>query len=98
GPFARVAASSAAVPSTIEFGTTWVAIPRLPASAPDIGSPSIAKRDARERPTRSAKRCSAVRVEPVSAANSLLTGKITGNFAKTGHPIRFSHLINTEIQ
>ena len=32
--------------------------------------------------------------EPVSAANSLLTGKITGNFAKFGPPPRFSCLIS----
>jgi hypothetical protein len=31
----------------------------------------------------------AVRCEPVSAANSLLTGKLTGNFAESGHPPRF---------
>jgi hypothetical protein len=31
-------------------------------------------------------------------ANSLLTGKITGNFAESGHPLRFSCLINARIQ
>jgi hypothetical protein len=40
----------------------------------------------------------AVRCEPVSAPNSLLTGKITGNFAESGPPLRFSGLINGRIQ
>jgi hypothetical protein len=31
-------------------------------------------------------------------ANSLLTGKITGNFAETGHPPRFSCLLNARSQ
>jgi len=33
-----------------------------------------------------------------SPPNSLLTGKITGNFAESGHPRRFSCLINGRIQ
>src|SRR5262245_11270 len=40
----------------------------------------------------------AVSCEPVSAPNSLLTGKITGNFSESGHPRRFSCLINGRIQ
>src|SRR5260370_40412942 len=36
--------------------------------------------------------------EPVSAPNSLLTGKITGNFAESGHPSQFSCPINPRIQ
>jgi hypothetical protein len=40
----------------------------------------------------------AVSCEPVSAPNSLLTGKITGNFAESGDPPRFSSLINAPIQ
>src|SRR6266478_2871299 len=40
----------------------------------------------------------AVNCEPVSAPNSLLTGKITGNFAESGYPPRFSCLINARIQ
>jgi hypothetical protein len=39
----------------------------------------------------------AVSCEPVSAPNSLLTGKLTGNFAESGRPPRFSHLISTQI-
>jgi hypothetical protein len=40
----------------------------------------------------------AVSCEPVSALNSLLTGKLTGNFAESGPPPRFSSLINAHIQ
>src|SRR5215470_5849235 len=40
----------------------------------------------------------AVTYEPVSAANSLLTGKLTGNFAKSGHPSEFSCSITAPIQ
>ena len=40
----------------------------------------------------------AVSCEPVSAANSLLTGKITGKFAEFGYRPRFLRLINTQIQ
>ena len=40
----------------------------------------------------------AVSCEPVSAPNSLLTGKLTGNFAESGHPPRFSCLIGARIQ
>src|SRR5215475_7454353 len=36
----------------------------------------------------------AVSCEPVSAPNSLLTGKLTGNFAESGPPPQFSGLIN----
>jgi hypothetical protein len=36
--------------------------------------------------------------EPVSAPNSLLTGKLTGNFAEFGPPPRFSGLLNGGIQ
>ena len=40
----------------------------------------------------------AVSCELVSAANSLLTGKLTGNFANSGPQQRFPHLINELIQ
>jgi hypothetical protein len=40
----------------------------------------------------------AVGCELVSKPNSLLTGKLTGNFAESGHPPRFSCLINARIQ
>ena len=40
----------------------------------------------------------AVRCELVSAPNSLLTGKLTGNFAESGHPPRFLCLIGARIQ
>jgi hypothetical protein len=40
----------------------------------------------------------AVICEPVSAANSLLTGKLTGNFAKSGHPSQFARPINARSQ
>ena len=40
----------------------------------------------------------AVGCELVSKPNSLLTGKLTGNFAESGHPRRFPHLINELIQ
>ena len=40
----------------------------------------------------------AVHYEPVSAPNSLLTGKLTGNFANSGPQQRFPHLINELIQ
>src|SRR5262249_31726259 len=40
----------------------------------------------------------AVSCELVSTPNSLLTGKLTGNFAESGHPRRFPHLINELIQ
>jgi hypothetical protein len=39
-----------------------------------------------------------VRIEPVSTANSLLTGKRTGNFAEFGHPLRFLRPIAERIQ
>ena len=35
----------------------------------------------------------AVAIEPVSAPNSLLTGKLTGNFAESGLKRRFSRLL-----
>src|SRR6516162_5286321 len=40
----------------------------------------------------------AVSCELVSAPNSLLTGKLTGNFANSGPQQRFPHLINEPIQ
>jgi hypothetical protein len=40
----------------------------------------------------------AVHYEPVSAPNSLLTGKLTGNFAESDHPSRFSRLNSALIQ
>jgi len=40
----------------------------------------------------------AVNCEPVSASNSLLTGKNTGNFAKSGHPSQFARPINARSQ
>src|SRR6266478_5076162 len=40
----------------------------------------------------------AVSCELVSAPNSLLTGKLTGNFANSGPQQRFPHLINELIQ
>jgi len=40
----------------------------------------------------------AVSCELVSAPNSLLTGKLTGNFTESGPPPRFSGLINGRIQ
>jgi hypothetical protein len=40
----------------------------------------------------------AVGCELVSAPNSLLTGKLTGNFANSGPQQRFPHLINELIQ
>src|SRR5262249_34844406 len=40
----------------------------------------------------------AVSCELVSTPNSLLTGKLTGNFAVSGHQRRFPHLINGLIQ
>jgi hypothetical protein len=40
----------------------------------------------------------AVSCEPVSAANSLLTGKLTGNFAKSGHRSQFGRSINARSQ
>src|SRR5262249_60643765 len=40
----------------------------------------------------------AVSCELVSTPNSLLTGKLTGNFAVSGHQRRFPHLINEPIQ
>src|SRR5712671_5901794 len=40
----------------------------------------------------------AVSGELVSAPNSLLTGKLTGNFANSGPQQRFPHLINELIQ
>jgi hypothetical protein len=36
--------------------------------------------------------------KPVSAQIPWLTGKLTGNFAESGHPPRFSSLINARIQ
>jgi hypothetical protein len=38
------------------------------------------------------------RIEPVSTSNSLLTGKITGNFVETGLPSRFSRPIGSGMQ
>src|SRR6266404_2552767 len=40
----------------------------------------------------------AVSCELVSTPNSLLTGKLTGNFANSGPQQRFPHLINELIQ
>src|SRR5262249_30235020 len=40
----------------------------------------------------------AVSCELVSTPNSLLTGKLTGNFANSGPQQRFSHLISELIQ
>jgi hypothetical protein len=40
----------------------------------------------------------AVSCEPVSAPNSLLTGKLTGNFAESGDPSQFSRPIKARIQ
>jgi hypothetical protein len=40
----------------------------------------------------------AATIEPVSTANSLLTGKRTGNFAESGLPMRFLSLIHERIQ
>ena len=40
----------------------------------------------------------AVSYEPVSAPNSLLTGKITRNFAESDAPPRFSCLMSARIQ
>ena len=40
----------------------------------------------------------AVAIEPVSAPNSLLTGKLTGNFAESGLARRFSRLLRQQIQ
>src|SRR6516164_1645366 len=40
----------------------------------------------------------AVCCQPVSAVNSLLTGKFTGNFADSASPQRFSHPIDAPIQ
>ena len=40
----------------------------------------------------------AVRCEPVSGANSLLTGKLTGNFEKFGASAPISHSIDQQIQ
>jgi hypothetical protein len=40
----------------------------------------------------------AVSCEPVSAPNSLLTGKLTGNFAKSGLSVAISCPINARIQ
>ena len=40
----------------------------------------------------------AVSGEPVSARNSLLTGNLTGNFSNLGLFLRFSLLINEQIQ
>ena len=40
----------------------------------------------------------AVAIEPVSAPNSLLTGKLTGNFAESGLTRRFSRLLRQQIQ
>jgi hypothetical protein len=40
----------------------------------------------------------AVRCEPVSRANSLLTGKLTGNFEKFGPSAPIPHSIDQQIQ
>jgi hypothetical protein len=40
----------------------------------------------------------AARIEPVSTANLLLTGKRTGNFAESGHPLRIAAPIGERIQ
>jgi hypothetical protein len=40
----------------------------------------------------------AVRCEPVSGANSLLTGKLTGNFEKFSASAPISHSIDQQIQ
>jgi hypothetical protein len=40
----------------------------------------------------------APQIEPVSNSNSLLTGKLTGNFVDSGHPVRFSRPVGERIQ
>src|SRR5215216_7134625 len=40
----------------------------------------------------------AVHCEPVSAANSLITGKLTGNFAFSGPILRFERPIEQQLQ
>jgi hypothetical protein len=40
----------------------------------------------------------AVASEPVSSSNSLLSGNLTGNFSNLGLFLRFSLLINEQIQ
>ena len=40
----------------------------------------------------------AFQIKPVSTANSLLTGKLTGNFAESGQPLRFWRPIGERIQ
>ena len=40
----------------------------------------------------------AVNCEPVSASNSLLTGKLTGNFAESDPPLRFRGPVSERIQ
>jgi uncharacterized membrane protein YadS len=67
-------ASFCAIASTVwassASGTTCVAIPSWPATGAEMGSPSIAKRDARPRPTRSARRCSAPAAGTIPAVTS----------------------------
>src|ERR1700721_804846 len=50
GPVASCLTNAAAVAESSFSGTTCVAIPSAPASRPEIGSPSMANRDARARP------------------------------------------------
>ncbi len=66
--------------------------------ARDPGDRRYDQAGAIERPRPDCVAGDAVSCELVSAPNSLLTGKLTGNFANSGPQQRFPHLINELIQ
>src|SRR5882672_2453834 len=70
GPVASCRTNAAAVAESSFSGTTCVAIPSAPASRPEIGSPSMANRDARARPARSAIRCRAPAIGSIAVVTS----------------------------
>src|SRR5216683_3027148 len=99
GPVASCLANAAAVAESSFSGTTCVAIPRAPASRPEIGSPSIANRVARARPARSAIRCRAPAIGSIAVvtstqrriAFSAATRKSQANASSKPPPMHHSH-------
>jgi hypothetical protein len=70
GPSERRVTSPAATRSSASGSATCVAIPSSRATLPGMDSPSIAKRDALLRPTRSASRCSAPAMGSIAVVTS----------------------------
>jgi hypothetical protein len=70
----------------------------VPFSARDCGGHALARPTFATRLESNCLPEKAVRCEPVSGPNSLLTGKVTGNFEKFGPSAPISHSIEQQIQ